>query len=204
MSLKTDIKFQKLLAQAAAANPHEAAAAERAARKFMTQHAIDPVTIPDRALTSHLNFAANPLLTKLREEWRAQHPDYHYTSRGGFVRRLKHKPRPRKPRPGDYVTPEDLAQLNKLGLFDDFLKSFDTPDTTPEAPERSETEEPGAMYAGFLKGIDEALKTKARRKPVPVMDQVVRAERPYEQVLTLGERLTPAQRAKIIKLWSAR
>jgi hypothetical protein len=76
MSLAGDIKFQKTLALAAAAsNKHEAEAAELAARRVMETYNIDPTDIPDRSLYGRMHFSDNPLLKKLREEWREAHPD---------------------------------------------------------------------------------------------------------------------------------
>src|SRR5262245_52911595 len=94
------VKFQKALALfAGASNRHEAEAAERAARKLMAAYEIDPVTAPDRAFTSHMNFADNALLKKLREEWRAAHPEYLYKKTNyGFARR-RGKPRPVSTKP---------------------------------------------------------------------------------------------------------
>jgi hypothetical protein len=75
MSLKGDIRFQKTLALAASAsNAFEAEAAERAARRLMEQENIDPTDIPNQSLYSAHNFADNPLLQKLRKEYREQHP----------------------------------------------------------------------------------------------------------------------------------
>lgn len=75
MPLSSDIKFQKLLALAAkASNPHEAEAAELAARRMITAYNIDPTDIPDISLYSHHNFRDNELLKKLRQEWREAHP----------------------------------------------------------------------------------------------------------------------------------
>jgi hypothetical protein len=117
MSLKGDIKFQKTLAlAAAAATAGEAEAAERAARRLMAKHKIDPVEMPDRSIVSKMNFADSALLKKLREEWRAAHPDYEYYTKGGIVRRYKHKPRQRKPRVEEPI-PE--------GLFADFVRSLE-------------------------------------------------------------------------------
>jgi hypothetical protein len=103
MTLVSDIKFQKALALATSANPHEAQAAERAARRLMAAHNIDPVTVPNSSLYSRTNFADNPLLQKLRDEWRAAHPDFYYgkPDRFGNVRRLKRKPRPMQSKPVD-------------------------------------------------------------------------------------------------------
>jgi hypothetical protein len=99
MTLRNDVKFQKALALAASTNPHEVAAAEAAARRLMAQHDIDPVELPDRSLYGHQNFADSRLLARLRAEWRAAHPDYHYSkiAKNGAYRRLRRKPRPAKP-----------------------------------------------------------------------------------------------------------
>jgi hypothetical protein len=75
MSLRNSIRFQKALALAAAAsNEFEAAAAELAARRLMETCNIDPTRIPNGSLYSRMGFADNPLLKKLRSEWREQHP----------------------------------------------------------------------------------------------------------------------------------
>jgi hypothetical protein len=68
-------KFQKTLALAAgASNPHEAKAAERAARQLMEEHKINPVELCDESLYDGQNFASNTLFQKLREEYQAAHP----------------------------------------------------------------------------------------------------------------------------------
>jgi len=111
------IKFQKALALAAgASNRFEAEAAELAARRVMAAYNIDPVTIPDRSFYSHMNFANNALLKKLRDEWRAAHPNYWYSKpdKYGSVRRLRGKPRKRK-----RATPDPVSMYE--GLFDDFM-----------------------------------------------------------------------------------
>jgi Protein of unknown function (DUF2786) len=88
-------RFQKTLALfARAATPHEAEAAEQAARRVMAQYNIDPVKIGDKSLYDHQSFADNALLKKLREEWLVKH-------------KLKPKPEPSvnttkpKPRPSN-------------------------------------------------------------------------------------------------------
>jgi hypothetical protein len=121
MSLQGDIKFQKALAQAAgASNSHEAEAAERGARSLMKVHNIDPIDLPSKSLYSQMDFADNWLLIKLRDEWRAAHPDYWYgkPDKNGAARRLKHKPRPKRPAPVDHRRFD--------GLFDDFGSRLDS------------------------------------------------------------------------------
>ena len=52
------MKFQKALALAAtASNPHEAKAAELAARRVMESCNIDPTRVPDRSFVSRINLA---------------------------------------------------------------------------------------------------------------------------------------------------
>jgi hypothetical protein len=116
------VRFQKTLAlSAGASNAAEAEAAERAARRLMEQRGIDPVELPNSALYDYGNFADNALLKKLRDEWRAAHPNFYYgkPDRHGSVWRLKHKPRPRKPKPVDHHAYD--------GLFDDFKLSEKQP-----------------------------------------------------------------------------
>jgi hypothetical protein len=99
------VKFQKALAVfARASNAHEVEAAELAARRLMEAHNIDPVTVPNWSMYDHQRFADNALLKKLRDEWLGVHPTYYYgvMSSFGSRRRLKHKPRPRKPKPVDH------------------------------------------------------------------------------------------------------
>ena len=120
MLLKTVIKFQKALALAAAAsNRHEAEAAERAARRVMEACNIDPVELPNVSFYNHMNFADNPVLKKLRDEWRAAHPYYWYgkTGKDGGARRLR-----RKPRSKPAAKPEPVVNFD--GLFDDFAQSI--------------------------------------------------------------------------------
>jgi hypothetical protein len=76
MRLRDVITFQKALTLAAAAsNPNEAAAAELAVRRILVARNINPCVVPDQSfLSRHINFADNPLLQKLREEYRALHP----------------------------------------------------------------------------------------------------------------------------------
>jgi hypothetical protein len=70
----------------------------------MAAYGIDPVEVPNWSMYSHMSFAENALLKQLRDEWRAAHPNFYYGKPGyqGSVRRLKHKPRPRKPKPADH------------------------------------------------------------------------------------------------------
>jgi hypothetical protein len=115
--LRRVIQFQKTLALAASAsNSFEAEAAEQAARRLMENHNIDPMCIPDFSFVSQVDFA--DLLKKLREEWRAAHPDYYYgkPDKNGSARRLRRKPRPKRPKPND----KDLDVSKLQGLFDDF------------------------------------------------------------------------------------
>jgi hypothetical protein len=85
-ALNRYMKFQRALVLATrAANPFEAAAAERAARRMVTTGSIDPTRCPDMSFDDDTNFADNVLLRKLREEWRTQHPP--------------RKRRPAKPKP---------------------------------------------------------------------------------------------------------
>ena len=105
-------KFQKALAlYARAATPHEAEAAELAVRRLVVSLKLDPIRIPNQSFVSHVNFADNALLQKLRDEWRAAHPDYFYgkPSKDGSSRRLRRKPRP-------VTKPVSMYE----GLFDDF------------------------------------------------------------------------------------
>jgi hypothetical protein len=115
--LATVIRFQKALELVARATiPHEAEAAELAARRIMLAYSIDPVLVPNGSFYDRTSFADNPLLAKLREEWRAGHPEKLYYSRGGIVRERKTKPRKRK------VEPVDVHAFD--GLFDDFMASL--------------------------------------------------------------------------------
>lgn len=130
MSLRTNIKFQKALALAAAAsNQHEKAAAEQAARRVMDAHDIDPVLIPNGSLYSRINFADNAVLKKLREEWQEAHPDRVYkVDRSGITRWANRPKAPKpvntKPKPKPVNTkpkrPADvpLARDVNLGLGD--------------------------------------------------------------------------------------
>jgi hypothetical protein len=119
--LKEVIRFQKTLALfAGASNPHEAKAAELAARRVMEACNIDPVVIPNGSFYSHMNFANNALLKQLRDEWRAAHPHYSYkTYRDGHTRRLR-RPVNTKRKP---ATPDPIDMFD--GLFDDFVMSHD-------------------------------------------------------------------------------
>jgi DNA-binding CsgD family transcriptional regulator len=75
MQLSDVLKFQKALALAAAAsNPFEVAAAERAVRRLVVTCKLDPTRIPDQSFVSDINFADNALLQKLRDEYRELHP----------------------------------------------------------------------------------------------------------------------------------
>jgi hypothetical protein len=105
------IRFQKALALfAGTTNPHEAAAAEHMARRLMAAYNIDPLHLCDGSLYSHMNFADNALLKKLRDEWRLR-PEFiaaekrrQNRSRGQQARRAR----------------ERAAQMEKFrGLFDD-------------------------------------------------------------------------------------
>jgi hypothetical protein len=113
------VKFQKALALAAgASNRFEAEAAERAARRLMELYNIDPVEFPNISFYNRMNFADNPLLKKLRDEWREQHPHYWYAKidKDGSARRLRRKPRSKptaKPEP-----------VNFDGMFDDFVRNI--------------------------------------------------------------------------------
>jgi hypothetical protein len=116
MSLRNAVKFQKTLALAgSASNNFEAEAAELAARRVMEAYNIDPVTTPNFSLYNYMNFADSALLKKLRDEWRAAHPQYFYSKpdRKGTVRRLRRKPRKKK------ATPVSTNMFD--GLFDDFM-----------------------------------------------------------------------------------
>lgn len=117
MRLRDVYRFQKALTLAVrTANPNEARAAELAARRLMAAYNIDPMIIPDRSILDGTNFADTALLKTLREEWRATHPDFYYSKPDsqGSVRRLRHKPRPRKPKP------ENVHEFDGMfdGLFD--------------------------------------------------------------------------------------
>jgi hypothetical protein len=100
-----------VLAQfAGTTNPHEAAAAERAARQLMAAYNIDPLHVCDGSFYSHMSFADNALLKKLWDEWRLR-PEFiaaekrrQNRSRGQQARRAR----------------ESVARMEKLqGLFDD-------------------------------------------------------------------------------------
>ena len=52
----------------------EVEAAELAVRRLVTGLKLDPTRIPDQSFVSHVNFANNVLLQKLRDEWREAHP----------------------------------------------------------------------------------------------------------------------------------
>ena len=118
------IRFQKALALAAgASNRNEAKAAEVAARKLMEAYEIDPVVAPNGSFYNQMNFADNALLKKLRDEWRAAHPDYWYkTSKGGHVRRLRGKPKRKR------ATPDPVNLYE--GMFDDYKPGFVEPEPT--------------------------------------------------------------------------
>jgi hypothetical protein len=141
--LKEIIKFQKTLALfASASNAHEAKAAELAARRVMEACNIDPVVIPDRAFTSHMNFADNALLNTLREEWREAHPDYWYSKPDsyGHVRRLRGKPRRVNTKPVNRY--EGL--FDDYRLFDDFAEAVNTmPKAKPKPTAESVNTKPG-------------------------------------------------------------
>lgn len=84
MRLSDVIKFQKTLALAASAsNLFEMEAAELAARRLVLTCKLDPTRIPNISLYSHLDFADNVLLQKLRDEWREQHPPVVKKENGG-------------------------------------------------------------------------------------------------------------------------
>jgi hypothetical protein len=82
-----------------ASNQYEEEAAERVAHRLIETYNIDPVVIPDVSFYNCMNFANNALLKKLRDEYRAAHPDYEYYSKGARVYRYRGKRR--KPKPGD-------------------------------------------------------------------------------------------------------
>jgi hypothetical protein len=118
--LRGKIKFQKALALAASAsNGFEVAAAEHAARRLMAAYSIDPVAMPNYSLYNGMRFGDNALLKKLRDEWRAAHPDYFYgkPDKHGSVRRLRRKPRKRKP-----ATPDPVNMYE--GMFDDYVANL--------------------------------------------------------------------------------
>ena len=97
---------------------------------------IDPVAFPDGAFHNDMNFANSALLKKLRDEWRAAHPHYSYTtSKDGFVRRLRRKPKSESTRPPVNTKPKRAAPVNLYGgLFDDFAQSVNTkPTPKPKA-----------------------------------------------------------------------
>ena len=128
------VKFQKALALAAgASNRHEAEAAEVAARKLMAAYEIDPVESPNGSFYNGMNFANNALLKKLRDEWRAAHPHYSYTtSKDGIVRRLRRKPKSESTRPVN-TKPKRAAPVNLYeGLFDDFASVASKPKAKPK------------------------------------------------------------------------
>jgi hypothetical protein len=112
---------------AGASNSFEAEAAELAARRLMEAYKLDPVTIPNKPFNSDMRFGDNALLKKLRDEYRAAHPNYYYSKPDwcGNVRRLKHKPRPKKPEPVNHRMFD--------GMFDDFKRSIGIADE-PEPP----------------------------------------------------------------------
>jgi hypothetical protein len=99
MSLKTDIRFQKLLRAAAdmTSSAGERANAEAAARRLMAACNIDPVELPSKMLCGQESLADNPLLKTLREEWHTAHPSFEYYVKGGSTYRYKHPKRKPKP-----------------------------------------------------------------------------------------------------------
>jgi hypothetical protein len=119
MRLSDVIRFQKALALAASAsNLFEMEAAELAARRLVATCNLDPTRIPNVSLYSHLDFGTNPLLQRLRDEWRKAHPHYSYkTGKGGLVRRLRGKPKPINTKP-KRATPDPVSMYE--GMFDDF------------------------------------------------------------------------------------
>ena len=120
--LSNTITFQKILTQfAGATTGGEAEAAECAARRLIETRDIDPVEIPNVSFRGQHRFDDNALLTKLRDQWRMEHPNYHYGKPNSMdsVRRLKRKPRPAKPKPDSF----DATKL--AGIFDDFFASLE-------------------------------------------------------------------------------
>ena len=119
--------WPKTLALAAgASNAHEAKAAELAARRVMEACNLDPVLIPNVSFVSHINFANNALLNKLREEWRAAHPHYSYKAgKDGHVRRLRGPVNTKRKR----ATPDPASMYE--GMFADFRP--ETVNTRPAA-----------------------------------------------------------------------
>jgi hypothetical protein len=113
-------RFQKTLAlHGRATSAGEAEAAERAARRLMEVFNIDPVTLTNNSLYDYVSLADNSLLATLRAEYRAAHPDFHYSKpdASGNVRRLLRKPRPPKPpKPVDHQVFDGLFE----GLDDVF------------------------------------------------------------------------------------
>jgi hypothetical protein len=134
MSRLNDIRFQKTLAVfAGASNTHEAEAAELAARRLMAACSIDPIDFPTKSLYNRMNFADSVLLKKLRDEWLAAHPAYYYgvLDSWGARRRLKHKPRPRKPKPVDHHEFDGLSG----DVLDERLQTLvSAAQDKPEAP----------------------------------------------------------------------
>ena len=142
MSLSNDIKFQKALALAASAsNKFEAEAAERAARRLMATHNIDPTDIPDGSLYNRMNFAENALLRKLREEWRKAHPQPVNTKKRKGVNTKKAKP---KPKPAGTPVNTSKSRANPFAdlSFEDFGKE---PAVNTSSDRNADRHSPGYM-----------------------------------------------------------
>jgi hypothetical protein len=152
MSLRSIIKFQKTLALAASAsNSFEAEAAERAARRLMETHNIDPVQIPNVSLYNRMNFADNAVLKRLRDEWREQHPHYWYGKIGknGSARRLR-----RKPRSKPAAKPDELELVNLDGVFDGvFDADAAEPVNTAKPTTKPEPVNFDGMFDDFMRNI---------------------------------------------------
>jgi hypothetical protein len=105
-------RFQKCLRRATAgATSGECAAAEAAARRLMVEHDIDPIPLPTISLYDRTDFSDNALLIKLRDEWRAAHPDYLYKAdRDGHLWRVNTKRKPARPDPTSAI-PKPKAKL---------------------------------------------------------------------------------------------
>jgi hypothetical protein len=151
MRLKDVLTFQKALARAAfASNPFEAEAAELAVRRIMVARKIDPTRVPDQYfLSRHISFADNPLLQKLREEYRAAHPPAGKKRSQGSRRagRLTAAPRPS-------VTPS---------AAEDTVTRYGKPGAQPERPSyrNSDTDSP---FAEWLHNIQQGDRNARRRE----------------------------------------
>jgi hypothetical protein len=137
------IKFQKALALAAgASNPHEAKAAELAVRRLVKGLNLDPTRLPDFSYVAHINFANNPLLQKLRDEYRAAHPHEFKIANDGTVRRVKAKRTSTKPfntkpkpaaKPKRTAEPEPEFNTSTLqGAFEDFMRNVNAAAAKPK------------------------------------------------------------------------